>query len=219
MLFTALFFVSRMAICDRRGLSTIMARNVVGLESALFEDLAVCETQRPKSWIHFPARSVGRVALMHELPLPFRTHWNGVRDVFCEGRENGCALCARGRGFKGHYAFAVYDLTRRMHGGFDFTDKACRQLLEVEHGAECRTGLTITIRKEGGIENGRFIVESSGLFVKPFDFGEPCSIVDLVVQTYGVDKSQLNPDFVAGLGYSKGIPAPLVEGALKLTQR
>ena len=54
-----------------------MPRNEIRLESALFEELAACEEQRPRSWVHYPARSVGRVVLVHNMPLPFRTHWDG----------------------------------------------------------------------------------------------------------------------------------------------
>jgi hypothetical protein len=199
-------------------LVVIMARTELAVEAALFEDLAECDAQRPRSWIHFPARAVGRVALMHSLPLPFRTHWNGYRDEFCVGRNNGCEACARGRGFKGHYAWAVYDLTRKQHGGFDFPNGACRQIMELEYHAPTRCGLILQVRKEGGVANGRFIVESNGLMVNGSDFGDPCDIVSLVCETYKQDRSVFDEEFLGNLGYSGIAPAPPFSGAQQLAR-
>lgn len=188
-----------------------MPRNEIGLESALFEDLEECEGQRPRSWVHYPARAVGRVALVHNMPLPFRTHWDGHRDVFCIGRQLGCEMCKMGRGFKGHYAFAVWDMVRRQHGGFDFTASACRQLMDSEYSAESRCGFVFTIRKEGGKDQGRFVIEGTGMCLPLCELGEPCDIVALVCETYKIERSHLNPEFVAGLGYSReltiGVPS------------
>jgi hypothetical protein len=202
-----------MAIISSEGVGFIMARNDVGLEAALFEDLAECDKQRPRSWVHYPARNVGRLAILHTLPLPFRTHWNGQKDEFCIGSKLGCLRCIQGRGFKGHYAYSVYDMIRKQHGGFDFTQGAMRQVLELEHHGESRCGLVMQIRKENGVSNGRFIVESNGLMIRPDDFGDPCDIVALVCETYSVDRSVFDEEFLSGLGYSRVAPAPLIHGA------
>ncbi|SRR5216684_158672 len=190
-----------------------MADKLLELESSLFEEVADCERQRPSSWVHYPARVVGRVALMHHLPLPFRTHWNGSRDAYCYGRKNGCEWCERGRGFKGHFCWAVFDMVRKQHGGWDVNDKSVRQVLDVQFRAESRRGGVFTERKEGQIVNGAFVRESSGLMVDPQEFGLPCDIVALVCQTYKIDEADLEPDFVAGVRSSLGTPAPLPKRA------
>lgn len=187
-----------------------MARNEVGLEAALFDDLAECDAQRPKTFTKWPARTGGSFAVLHSLPLAFRTHWNGSRDSWCIRQVNGCERCARGQGFKGHYVWAIWDLTRRQHGALDLNDKAARQLLEADIHVENRLGCCYSLKKEGGVENGRILITHTGMTIRSEDYGDGCDVVALVCKTYGITLEYFDPEMLEAISFGRRSPAPRV---------
>jgi hypothetical protein len=153
-------------------------------DEGLAEDLAATNA----SWIHFPARSVGRICLLANLPLHFHTHWLGASHSLCMGRGR-CPNCTDGRGKKGHYAYPVYDMARRAHGAFDFTPPAYESLVRSAEGLGPTLGLTVTIRKTGGVVNGKFVVEAMHTMQahQIEQWGDPCDTLALVCRTYDID--------------------------------
>jgi hypothetical protein len=197
-----------MAIISSEGVGFIMARNEVGLEASLFAELAECGNQRPRTFTKWPVRTGGTFAILHSLPLPFRTHWNGHRDSWCYRATNNCDACHRLQGFKGHFVWAIWDFVRKQHGAIDLNDRAAPQLLEAEIYTESRAGCVYTLKKEGGVENGRIVIAHTGMCVNPAEYGKACDIIALVVKTYGITVDDLDPEFVHELSFLGNSPTP-----------
>lgn len=146
--------------------------------------------QSPGAWIHWPARSVGRVCLVRPSAFAFLTHWDKGTNHFCWGAGN-CPYHAERQGFKGHYVLTVWDTARRCHGALDLSKDAYRDLLEQLEFDGLRTGRLVYFRKEGGVVNGKWIVEAQNSVLKVSELGEPCDVVALVARTYAIDLDRL----------------------------
>lgn len=182
-----------------------MAREGLSAEALLLEHMEQAGKQRKRSWVHWPASQAGHFILMHNMPLPINVHWGGIRDTFCTGYSNGCVGCGRGQGWKGKYCWAIFDLVRKQHGGLDLTPEANRQLFELDLPGPSRAGFKFTLRKEDGKVHGRFMVSTERMYVDPKEFGKPCDIVQLVLETYNVPLEALDPVFVENLGYPTSV--------------
>lgn len=172
-------------------------------EAGLAEDLA----QRTKTFVHFPAKSVGRVVLLAELAFPYRIHrWSG-KWVFCRGRD-ACLHCKDRVGWKGKRCVPVFDQARRVHGAFDFTPE-CWQVIEEQCMYEgSKLGRVVAIRKENQVVNGKFLVELMHQVPNPEQLGTPCDVPALICKTYGLQLEEFNSEFLDTY-YSRVItPAP-----------
>jgi hypothetical protein len=166
-----------------------MAKGFMGFtDGALEEDRG----DGPGSWVHFPPRSVGRICLLADRAFAFLTHWDRGITHFCWGPGN-CPWHADRLGFKGHYVFPVYDTARRSHGAFDFTKPAYKDLLEMfaADGLGIRKGRIVHCRKEGGVDNGRHLLELTNQVLNWQELGPECDVLALVARTYKLDVEQL----------------------------
>jgi len=177
-------------------------------ERGLAEDLA----QRSKTFVHFPAKAVGRVVLLAGLPFPYRVHIWDRRWVFCRGLPH-CLHCKDHVPFKGRRCVPVFDQARRVLGAFDFTPDCWRDIEEACLYEGTKIGRVVAIRKENQVVNGKLLVEVMHQIPNPEQLGEPCDVPALVCKTYGLDLDEFDREFLDTYYSRVVVPAPPVSGA------
>jgi len=153
--------------------------------SHLEEDLRM----KAATFIHFPARDVGRLVFTGDFARRIVTHWKNGRPDWCWGKPR-CSECAEYRGKKAHYVISCWDSARRAHGVFDFPPHAWADILTACEGYGFLRGLVVLVSKEGRKVNGNLVAEVMSTEVGLERYGEMCNVDKLICSTYGLDYSE-----------------------------
>lgn len=115
------------------------------------------------AWLHVPARSALRVAILSRSPVRYRGHWVDGRMRPC-GRE-GCLYCERRLGGQWRYAFAVLDLDAKCTGLLELGAATAEQIKSTADAGGFLRGLVFELRKEGGRDRGRIMAKSQNAII------------------------------------------------------
>jgi hypothetical protein len=139
-------------------------------------------------WIRIPHRGQVLLCLLDELPVRFAVHFIGGRPVLCWG-QGRCGHCADHVGRKPHYVYRAYDRTRRSMGLIDLPVGAERTIEELRRERGFCRGMVVSLRKEGGVVNGRIICEPLHQILALEDLGQPVDVVEVLCRQYGIEES------------------------------
>jgi len=139
-------------------------------------------------WIKVPARQTILVCLFADLPIRFAVHFVNGGPQLCWGRGH-CGHCADRRGFKVHYVYPAWDRTRRFMGAVDLPVGAERTVAEVRMERGFVKGMVFALKKEGGVENGRIVVEPLHQILDLGSLPPPMDVEELLCRQYGLERA------------------------------